>query len=470
MMADFRPFAERMATERLPDIVIRTFQHYYEQLAQGQTGLMPESAIRPVQSLPDLEQLPPALAETGRAALSKAVLLKLNGGLGTGMGLEKAKSLLAVRTLTFREGLTKREALTFLDIIARQALHASVPLVLMNSFATRDDSLQALAKYPELQGRISLDFLQHKVPKVLQDGLRPADWPEDRELEWCPPGHGDIYTALVTSGMLDTLLDHGHEVAFVSNADNLGAVLDPVVLGYVVANRLPFLMEVADRTAADRKGGHLAQRLSDGRLVLRESAQCPDADMDAFQDIERHRYFNTNNLWIHLPSLRECLAEKNGVMGLPMIRNSKTLDPRDPSSPKVYQLETAMGAAIASFEGAGALRVPRTRFAPVKSCDDLLAVRSDAYVLTDDWRVVLDPKRKYDVPVISLDPKYYKLIDQMEMRFPYGPPSLIECERLTVKGDVRFGRGVVCRGVVEVANEDREPRTVENKVLNDAAG
>ena len=127
-------------------------------------------------------------------------------------------------------------------------------------------------------------------------------------------------------------------------------------------------MEVADRTAADRKGGHLAQRLSDGRLVLRESAQCPDADMDAFQDIERHRYFNTNNLWIHLPSLRECLAEHDGVMGLPMIRNSKTLDPRDASSPKVYQLETAMGAAIAAFESAGALRVPRS---PVRAGQDV---------------------------------------------------------------------------------------------------
>jgi UTP--glucose-1-phosphate uridylyltransferase len=458
MNADFRPFAERMEAQGLPEIVIRTFKHYYEQLAQGQTGMMPERDIRPIGSLPDLEQLPAALAETGRGALSKTVLLKLNGGLGTGMGLEKAKSLLTVR-----------EGLTFLDIIARQALHARVPLVLMNSFATRDDSLQALAKYPELQGEIPLDFLQHKVPKVLQDGLRPADWPADRELEWCPPGHGDIYTALVTSGLLDRLLEHGYEVAFVSNADNLGAVLNPLVLGYFVANKLSFLMEVADRTPADRKGGHLAQWLSDGRLVLRESAQCPDADMDAFQDIELHPYFNTNNLWIHLPSVKRLLAKKDGVLGLPMIRNSKTLDPRDLSTPRVYQLETAMGAAISSFEDAGALRVPRTRFAPVKTCDDLLGVRSDAYVLTDDWRVVLNPERRYGVPVISLDSKYYKLIDKMEARFPYGPPSLIGCESLTVKGDVRFGREVVCRGAVEVVNEGPEPKQVENTLLSGAS-
>jgi hypothetical protein len=148
--ADFRPFAERMAAQRLPDTVIRTFQHYYEQLARGETGLIPEAGIRPVESLPDLEQLPESLADGGRVALSRAVLLKLNGGLGTGMGLEKAKSLLTVR-----------DGLTFLDIIARQATHVHVPLVLMNSFATREDSLSTLQKHPELQGNIPLDFLQH---------------------------------------------------------------------------------------------------------------------------------------------------------------------------------------------------------------------------------------------------------------------------------------------------------------------
>jgi UDP-N-acetylglucosamine pyrophosphorylase len=191
--------------------------------------------------------------------------------------------------------------------------------------------------------------------------------------------------------------------------------------------------------------------------------------MDSFQDIARHRYFNTNNLWINLPALSRLLAEKGGVLGLPMIRNSKTLDPRDPTSPKVYQLETAMGAAISAFEGASALRVPRTRFAPVKTCDDLLGVRSDAYVLTPEWRVVLNPERRFGVPVISLDPRYYKLIDQMESRFPYGPPSLLECERFTVKGNVFFGPGVVCRGVVEVVNDGAKQARVEQVVLEEGS-
>lgn len=444
--SNFTPFAEKMQAERLPEIVIRTFRRYYEQLAAGETGLIPESDIRPVAALPDLERLPDDLAEIGRAALPHAVMVKLNGGLGTGMGLEKAKTLLLVK-----------DGLTFLDIIARQALHAGVPLVLMNSFVTRADSLAALARYPELSGPIPLDFVQHKVPKVLAADLTPASWPQKPDLAWCPPGHGDLYTALLTSGLLEALLANGYIYAFVANADNLGAQLDPRILGYFASQELPFLMEVADRTPVDRKGGHLARRREDGRFILRESAQCPAEDMAAFQDIARHRYFNTNNLWLNLPALKRLLDERDGVLGLPLIRNSKTLDPRDPTSPKVYQLETAMGAAIGLFERAGALRVPRTRFAPVKTCDDLLAVRSDAYVLTPDWQVVVNPARTLPgPPVVSLDPQHYKLIDDLEARFPFGPPSLVDCQQLTVRGDLRFGRDVVCRGAAEVINETGE--------------
>ncbi len=152
-------------------------------------------------------------------------------------------------------------------------------------------------------------------------------------------------------------------------------------------------MEVTDRTEADRKGGHLAQRREDGRLVLRETAQTPEEDLEALQDINRHRYVNTNNLWVDLRALDAAMRERDGVLGLPMIRNEKTVDPSDKSSPAVYQIETAMGAAIEVFEGARALRVPRTRFAPVKTTDDLLALRSDAYELTDDARVVLAGER-----------------------------------------------------------------------------
>lgn len=457
--AEFAPFAERMQAERLPDIVIKTFAYYYTQLVEGQTGLIAEADIQPIESLPDVETFPAELAEAGEAVLSKTILLKLNGGLGTSMGLAKAKSLLTIKN-----------DLSFLDIIARQALQSGIPLVLMNSFSTRNDSLAALKPYPELWGDVPVDFLQHKVPKVTQADFSPANWPQNRDLEWCPPGHGDIYTALVTSGMLKALLEAGYEYAFVSNADNLGAVMDTTILGYFAQEQLPFMMEVASRTQADKKGGHLAQQ-ANGQLILRESAQCPPEDMAAFQDITRHRYFNTNNLWINLPALSELMSAKGNILGLPMIRNRKTVNPRDSSSTPVYQLETAMGSAIAIFEGAGAVRIPRTRFAPVKTTNDLLAVRSDAYILTDDFRVVANPVRKLGTIVIALDSTYYKLIDNMQARFPDGAPSLLACERLSIKGDVKFGSNVSLKGVVSLVNESPQQLEIEDgAVIKDNNG
>jgi UTP--glucose-1-phosphate uridylyltransferase len=278
----------------------------------------------------------------------------------------------------------------------------------------------------------------------------PVEWPPDPALEWCPPGHGDLYAALVSSGMLADLLERGYEYAFVANSDNLGAVLEPRILAWIRAERIPFLMEVTDRTEADRKGGHVARRRQDGRLVLRETAQTPDEDLEALQDIKRHRYVNTNNLWLDLRALDAAMRERDGVLGLPMIRNEKTVDPSDKSSPAVYQLETAMGAAIEVFEGARALRVPRTRFAPVKTTDDLLALRSDAYVLDGGAKILLAAQRDGRVPFVALDSDHFKLMRDFEARFPDGPPSLVECDRLVVEGDVRFGAHVIVRGDVTV--------------------
>ncbi len=444
------PFMQRMDAENLPEIAIRTFTYYYWQLRAGKTGLIPESEIAPVESLPDAEALPTELSAAGERALAHTVLLKLNGGLGTGMGLQKAKSLLPVKN-----------GLTFLDVIARQAIHSGVPLVLMNSFATRADSLAALERYPQLKkGNLPLDFGQHKVPKVTQADLTPVEWTENPALEWCPPGHGDIYPALVSSGMLDKLLEAGYNYAFVSNADNLGAVIDTRILGYFAKNELPFMMEVADRTPADRKGGHLARRHSDGQLILRESAQCPPEDTAAFQNIERHRYFNTNNLWLNLPVLKETLAAHGGILPLPMIRNAKTVDPRNSNSTPVYQLETAMGSAIAVFSGSAALRVPRTRFAPVKTTNDLLAVRSDAYQLSDDAHIRLHPVRQNRPVVVELDPAHYKLITQLDEHFPHGAPSLRHCNRFAVRGNIFFGANITARGTVALENPAPDPLTI----------
>ena len=429
---------EKMEAEGIPEAAIATFRHYYQQLESGETGMLPEDTIEPVDDVADFGELPD---EDG--PLERAVVLKLNGGLGTSMGMTQAKSLIEAK-----------DGLAFLDVVARQvqALReragAPVPLVLMNSFYTREDSLEKLAGHPELESPVPADFVQHKEPKLRAEDLTPVEWPDDPAQEWCPPGHGDLYTALLTSGMLDALLDAGYRWAFISNSDNLAAVLEPRVLAWIARERIPFVMEVTDRTEADRKGGHIARR--GDRYLLRETAQTPDEDLSALQDITRHRYVNTNNLWVDLEALKATLAERDGVLGLPLIVNRKTVDPGDKSTPEVFQLETAMGAAIGVFDGARPLRVPRSRFSPVKSTEDLLGLRSDAYVLTDDARVELDPRRNQRPPIIDLDDEHYKRLRDFERHFPAGAPSLVECERLALEGPVTFGRDVVVRGTVRI--------------------
>lgn len=441
----FKPFEERMKNAGMDGLVIEQFRRNYGRLLSGGVGFLSRHEIDPLAEVPDLEGLGD-YCPAGIRALDKAVVIKLNGGLGTGMGMERAKSLLEVKN-----------GLTFLDIIARQVLHfrhrygCRLPLILMNSAGTREDSCALLERHSGLKGPIPCDFLQHRVPKIERESLNPVSWPADPPLEWCPPGHGDMYLALVTSGMLSLLLDQGFEYAFISNADNLGAVMDIGILGYCASRGIPFLMEVADRTEADRKGGHLA-RARNGSLVLRELAQCPEDEREMFQDISLYKYFNTNTLWINLPSLEKLLEEHSFMLPLPLIINRKTVDPRDSKSPVVYQLETAMGSAISIFPGAAAIRVPRTRFAPVKACTDLLGLWSDAYVLTEDARVVQNPERKCGQIIIELDSRYYRHVDQLKSRFSRGAPSLLTCEKLVVEGDVLFGANVILRGSVRIIN------------------
>lgn len=431
-----------MRAARVSEAAIRAFRHSYENLAAGKTGLLPESEIEPVASLPSFEKLDSTSSDG--ALLAQVVVLKLNGGLGTGMGLEKAKSLLRIK-----------DDLTFLDFIARQILHlrekhkSPLRFLLMNSFSTSRDTLDFLKKYPALGESAQLELMQSAVPKVDAQSLRPIVWPRHPEMEWCPPGHGDLYPSLLGSGLLEQLLGVGVKYLFVSNSDNLGASLDLKLLNYFATSDQDFLMEVCERTASDRKGGHLAQR--GGKLLLRESAQCPEADAASFQDIGRHRFFNTNNLWVRLDRLKKLLDVSGGFIPLPIIKNAKTVDPRDKTSPKVFQLETAMGAAIECFERTGAIVVPRTRFAPVKTTADLLALRSDAYEITEDWRLVLSPSCNGVPPTIDLDDNY-KMVDQLDAALVEGVPSLKHCQKLTIRGGFKFSSQNVFSGEVALNN------------------
>ena len=427
---------EKMQAAGVDPVAIDVFAHYYRLIERGETGMIAEDTIDPLDmtSIADVE----VDDETAAEAIGNTVVIKLNGGLGTSMGMARAKSLLCVR-----------RGLSFLDVIARQVLHlrreygATLPLIFMNSFRTSADTRAALARYSDLEvPGLPIEFLQNKEPKLNAKDLLPVGWPRDPALEWCPPGHGDLYTALMGTGLLDKLIDAGYTQAFVSNSDNLGAVPDARVAGWFAQSGAPFAIEAVRRTPADRKGGHFARRKEDGRIVLRETAQTSDADKQALGDLERHKFTSTNNLWFDLVRMRDEIKRRDGILGLPLIRNVKNVDPSDASSPEVIQIETAMGAAIEVFQDSTTIEVGRERFVPVKTTNDLLVLRSDAYDLGTDF--VLDQVAP-QLPFVDLD-GVYKVVEEFDKRFPAGVPSLKEAESLVVSGDWSFGKGVQVKG------------------------
>ena len=451
-------FKEKMQKEGLQPLVIETFAYYYNKLLTGETGLVYDRDIQPVEAreIKDFKQLNKYTA-AGKRAFHHSVRIVLNGGLGTTMGLTGPKSLIEAKN-----------GKTFLEIILNQAENSGVQLALMNSFNTQDATRAALSKLKPSQ--IPLQFIQHKFPKIRQQNLAPATWPQNPEQEWNPPGHGDVFTALNTSGMLKQLLENDIQYAFIHNLDNLGARMEETLLGYFAEHGFSFMMEVAEKTPADIKGGHLA-RHHNGRLLLREAAQCPRDEIAAFQDITRYGFFNTNNIWINLGSLKT-LFEKEHTMSLPMILNPKTVDPRDGNSPPVFQIETAMGAAISLFDDTTAVRVPRSRFFPVKSCNDLLALRSDCYVLGEKNNLRINPQRlsasREDTIKIRLDPNFYGKIDLLEVRFKEGLPSLVNCDSLSIEGDVYFEGDVTVLDSVSIKNTLNSPAVIKKGTVIDS--
>lgn len=442
-------FSLKMKDAGLSENVINNFRRHYQQLIEGNTGKLSRNDIEAPNRLNLISY--DSLTKKDDSLLNKLAVIKLNGGLGTGMGLEKAKSLLPVKG-----------ELNFLDILANQTMalrakyQTNMPLILMNSYNTQADSLKALEKYKELKiDGLGLDFLQNKYPRIKQEDFSLTTFADDDQ-NWNPPGHGDIYSALLTSGLLDKLLEKNYKYAFISNSDNLGAVIDPLILTYMDKQDVPFIMEVCRRTEMDSKGGHLAQT-KEGKLILREVAQCPEEEMAEFQDIKKYCYFNTNNLWINLQKLKATLLENNNFLNLPLIVNPKVVE-----NTPVYQIETAMGSAISVFENAKAIVVPRSRFAPVKKTDDLLLIWSDVYKINSDYQIILT--EGLDVaPTIELDPEYFKTVEQLKNRFKE-VPSLIQCNSLRIVGNLFFGKDVVIVGDVVIKSAEKE--RISNAILN----
>lgn len=456
----FELSASKMRDAGMSDTAIAQFSHLYEVWRNNEKGsFIREHDVEPIKTVPSFHEIYETIDhDKAVKAFAKTAFIKLNGGLGTSMGLSCAKSLLPVRRHKARQ-------MRFIDIIigqvltARQRLGVDLPLILMNSFRTSKDTLQVLKRNRKfVQNDIPVEIIQHQEPKILAQTGEPVSYPEDPTLEWCPPGHGDLYSTIWESGILDKLSEYGFSYLFISNSDNLGARPSRTLAQYFENTHAPFMIEVAKRTQADRKGGHIVRDIETGRMLLREMSQVNPEDKRSAQSINKHPYFNTNNIWIRIDALKKMLKKYNGVLPLPVICNNKTVDPTNSESAKVVQLETAMGAAVSLFDDAICVEVDRMRFLPVKTTNDLFIMRSDRFHLTDSYEM---EDGNYIFPDIDLDPRYYRNIDDFNERFPYSVPALAAAKSVTIKGDWTFGNQVSMFADA-VLQDSGEPNYVPN--------
>lgn len=410
--------------------------------------------LSPPKSILDYQNLKDPEHDKIRAMLEKLVIVKLNGGLGTSMGCTGPKSVIQVRN-----------DLTFLDLTVRQLedlnqrYNCDVPLVLMNSFNTHEDTCKLIKKYQSCKCKI-LTFMQSKYPRINKETLSPEPG------EFYPPGHGDFYQSFHNSGLLRQFIAENKEFCFVSNIDNLGANTDLRILNELVSKGTDaptFVMEVTDKTMADVKGGTLVEY--DGKLRLLEIAQVPKEHVDEFKSVKKFKIFNTNNLWMHLKSIEDLIKED--ALELDIIVNPKHLE----SGVDVIQLETAAGAAMKYFDRALGINVPRSRFLPVKKTSDLLLIKSDLYKL-DKGCLIMSPLRAFPtVPLVKLGDEHFSKVREFQGRFA-SIPDVLELNHLTVSGDVTFGKNVSLRGtVIIIANHgDRidipAGSVLENKIVS----
>lgn len=416
----------------------------------------PEGAIK---QYSDISSLPP---NSEGDLLKKLVVVKLNGGLGTSMGCTGPKSLISVRN-----------GLTFLDLTVQQIEslnkkhNTDVPLVLMNSFNTDEDTEMILRKYASCQVKIHT-FNQNRYPRINKETLLPVPQRIHGEHEaWYPPGHGDIYECFEKCGLLQKFMDEGREYMFVSNIDNLGATVDLSILNMLVNppnnEACEFVMEVTDKTRADVKGGTLIQY--EDKLRLLEIAQVPKEHVDEFKSVSKFKIFNTNNLWMKLSAIKRLIDTKS--LDIEVIVNNKRL----PSGTNVIQLETASGAGIKNFNNAIGINVPRSRFLPVKKTSDLLLVMSNLYELKHG-SMEMSRKRMFPTtPLVKLGDEHFSKVHKFLSRFET-IPDMLELDHLTVSGDVTFGKDVTLKGtVIIIANHGERidipsGAFLENKIVS----
>ncbi|CAE6407379.1 UTP--glucose-1-phosphate uridylyltransferase [Rhizoctonia solani AG-1 IB] len=469
MVADVKDPQQRKVFEAEMHSFFDLFNQYLAVKAKGTKidweKIKPPPADRVI-DYKTLSEVTDAEAANVTPYLEKLAVLKLNGGLGTTMGLAG----------TPKSAIEVREGMTFLDLSVRQIEHlnekykVNVPFILMNSFNTDDETQRIIQKYANHNIQI-LTFNQSRFPRIGRETNLPIPRSATSDKsQWYPPGHGDIFDALKNSGLLDKLIAAGKEYIFISNADNLGADVDLRILKVFAEGRkegpIDYMMELTDKTRADVKGGTIIEY--EGKIRLLEVAQVPSEHVEDFKSVTKFKIFNTNNLWMNLKAIKSWMSEGSleDDEGLDIITNPKVADDGQP----VIQLETAVGAAIRHFPGACGINVPRSRFLPVKSCSDLLLITSDLYSL-EHGKLVMNPNRQFgQTPVVKLGDNFKKIAN-FQKRFRT-IPNILELDHLTVAGDVHFGRKVTLRGtVIIVANEGSridlpDGSILENKLVS----
>ena len=446
---------------KLTDSELKGFMELYQRYMVGRSkkaeikwDLIEQPSENMLQKYDSLHK--PGEGETS-SLLSKLAVLKLNGGLGTSMGCKGPKSVIEVRGDT-----------TFLDLIVQQIENlnknypgANVPLLLMNSFNTDTETAKIIQKYQDTNVTITT-FQQSRYPRIIKESLEPMPVTHEgyAHSDWYPPGHGDFFQSIYSSGLVDTLLAQGKEYIFVSNVDNLGATVDLNILKNIVDRDVEYCMELTDKTRADIKGGTIISY--DGNVSLLEVAQVPNQYIEEFKSVTKFKVFNTNNIWVSLRAIKRVMQDDG--LKLDIIVNNKEVEGQ-----KVIQLETAIGAAIGYFNNACGVNVPRSRFLPVKSTSDLMLIQSNLYSLKSG-SLVMNPDRQFaTTPVIKLGTEFKKVGQYLE-RFG-SIPDVLELDHLTVSGDVSFGGNTSLKGtVIVVANPGNKimipaGSVIENKVV-----
>ena len=327
-----------------------------------------------------------------KECLEKVVVLKLNGGLGTSMGCTGPKSLITIKN-----------DYNFIDIICLQIKHLNdkydvdIPLIFMNSLNTEEETKSYCSKYDDI---IKIHhFNQNFLPRLNKDfePLR-SEFNDANKKYFYPPGHGDVYNSFMNSPLYQEMISLNIEYLFISNCDNLGATVNPNIIKEMISAESDFCLEIVNKTLADVKGGTFI--INKDRIQLLEVAQVPKEHLDSFYNIEKFKYFNTNNLWIKLNCLNEDIK-------MEVIYNPKKIGDVD-----VVQLEIAMGSAIQSFSNSKLVLVDRKRFRPVKKFKDLYLINSHIFELSDDYELVAGeiPEFEFDMSIKSMD-KYLEYIE-----------------------------------------------------------